>query len=149
MSVREVTVFEVVETKPMVCDLHHEHKRAKVLRRYELAVVETRVVENLWAKGYGQVHSGTGYRAVDQFGDEWRSDWDGIHGDGPSNLWTTEDGRRAERGGLSVYPAFDRPVAHDGHILLNPLPSATADDQTADGRGRDEQPGASGAHQRP
>lgn len=116
MPAREFVVFETVERKSMTCDLGCEHKRAVVLRRYDLAVVESRTVPNVYLAAYGQRVDGTGFRAVDQFGDEWKSDWDGVHGDGPSGVWTTSDGRRAERGFVTADGRV-RPRVYDGYVL--------------------------------
>ncbi len=121
LMLREATAFEVVDTKPIRCDLGYEHKRAQVVRRYNLAIVEVRTVPNPWLAAYGKDDGGSrGYRAVDQFGDEWFSDWDAQRGDGPSNMWTTSDGRRAEQG-RGAYPTYDQPRAYDGFVEIDAL----------------------------
>lgn len=118
MPATEFTVFETVETKAMTCDLGCTHQRVKVLRRYDLAVVETRPVRNLYLEAYGRTVGGTGYRAIDQFGQEWRASWDGANGDGgDTQYWTALDGRKAEAGfGLA---GDVRPRASSGYVIEN------------------------------
>ena len=106
-AARDVTVHETVEVRPAVtCNLGCEHRGVPVVRAYTLAVVETRPVPDLWSRGYGRADAvATGFRAVDQFGDQWACDWDGSNGDGGSRTWTTADGRRASQASATGRPA--------------------------------------------
>lgn len=97
MSFTETVVYEAVERRDVVCNVGCTNRRALVVRRYVLAIVEQRPVPDLWSESYGQPRMTTGFRAVDQFGDEWTSSWEGPHSDGfGSRDWTTADGRKAE-----------------------------------------------------
>ncbi|MPV50072.1 hypothetical protein GCG21_08645 [Pseudactinotalea sp. HY160] len=88
----------------------------KMFRRYVLEVIETRQVPNTFARGYGDTAAtSTGYRAVDQFGDEWCSDWHSSSSDGygGGRMWICEDGRTAWEAKRDGSPAR----AGDGWIL--------------------------------
>jgi hypothetical protein len=99
-------VHETVEERDVTCNLHVKHHRVAVLRRYDLEIVEKRTVPDLFTRAWapGSDATRTGYRAVDQFGDEWTCDWNGAHGDGGRGAWVTTDGRRAESASLDGTP---------------------------------------------
>lgn len=99
----------------MTCNLGCRHK-AKTFRQLDIAVVETREVPDLWSAAYGQPgHSGTGIRAVDQFGVEWFRDWNGLKSDGygGQHLWQTEDRRSAWQARADGTPS----EAYDGFVI--------------------------------
>lgn len=107
-ALNDVVAHQTLEVRPTVtCNLGCEHKAVPVVRAYTLAIVETRPVPDLWSRGYGQADAmATGFRAVDQFGDEWTCDWDGSSGDGSgSRTWAAADGRRAEQASPAGRPA--------------------------------------------
>ena len=104
----DVVVHETVDVRPTItCNLGCVHNTVPVLRAYVLAIVETRPVPDLWSRGYGRADAvATGLRAVDQFGDEWTSDWDSSNRDGSgSRTWVAADGRRAEQASAAGCPA--------------------------------------------
>ena len=96
----EKSVYEKIgNTFERVCNLGHNHKRVQNVKKYDLAIIEKRIVPDLWAEAYGRGGAKVnGFSAVDQFGDRWTLNWNGSNTDGmySSGVWIAADGRRAE-----------------------------------------------------